>query len=632
MSRKNRSSLIFIHLALLISALFSVVCYSGVLTGNQAITYAENQATYVTMPDGVRIAVEIYLPANTSNNAELPTMVSFTRYWRAAAYQPDIPGKNKLFQAMNDEGYAVIVVDTRGSGASFGSRGTEFSTCETRDLNPVIDWISKRPWSNGKVATIGISYAGNTSENATFDPPSSLRAAIPRFTDFDFYTSILYPGGLANQVIFKKWGDLVRNLDGNVVPDKPTIGSKEHPKLLGVKPVDKDVDGILLKQAIAQHADNRGVMESFDNAIYRDDITIAQSLSDDCNHTVSIYKYKQSEERNQIPAYHWASWTDAGTAAGVLSRFAHYKTPAHYIIGPWSHGAKLDTNPFNDKNHPLEMSIKLQYQKIFSFLRPLMFENKSSKAFKNQLDYYTMGENKWKTTYVWPPENSEKQAWYLQKSNSLQFFADLPSQGKDVYKVNFDAGSGKNTRWTTQLGGTEVFYGDREEQDRKLLVYTSSALQKDIEITGTPVIELFMSSTHKDGAIIAYLEMVDPLGKVSMLTEGELRLIHRKISITKPEFDSFGPYHSFLKKDGLPTMPGKVEKVSISMLPTSVVIPKGASIRLSIAGHDKDTFSRYPAEGEPIYTIYRSRNYPSKIILPVINQMLKKKNRELSNE
>ncbi|HFB66320.1 MAG TPA: CocE/NonD family hydrolase [Aeromonadales bacterium] len=625
MNRRSRSTEILIHLVLLCSLFFSVFSYSDTLSPDQTKIYAENKATYVTMPDGVRIALEIYLPANTSDSSELPTIVSFTRYWRAASFQPDIAGKNKLFQAMNDEGYAVIIVDTRGSGASFGSRGTEFSTCETRDFKPVIKWISKRPWSNGKVATIGISYAGNTAENAIFDAPSALRAAIPRFTDFDFYTSILYPGGLANQVIFKKWGDLVRHLDGNVVPDKPVTGTKEQPKLLGVKPVDEDVDGVLLKQAILQHALNQGVKESFANANYRDDVAIAQNLNDDCNHTVSIYKFKKAEEHNHIPAFHWASWTDAGTAAGVLDRFSYYKVPAHYIIGPWSHGAKLDTNPFNHKNHPLEMSIKQQYQKIFAFLKPLMFEHKSSRPFKNQLDYYTMGENKWKTTYIWPPVNSEKQAWYLQKSNSLGSFADLPSQGKDVYKVNFNVGSGKNTRWTTQLGGTEVFYGDRKEQDKKLQVYTSAPLKQDIEITGTPILELFMSSTHKDGAIIAYLEMVDPLGKVSMLTEGELRLIHRKISTTKPVFESFGPYHSFLKKDGAPMVPGKVEKVSFSLLPTSVVIPEGYSIRLSLAGHDKDTFSRYPVEGDPIYSIYRSKNNPSKITLPVIKSDIVKR-------
>jgi len=112
--------------------------------------------------------------------------------------------------------------------------------------------------------------------------------------------------------------------------------------------------------------------------------------------------------------------------------------------------------------------------------------------------------------------------------------------------------------------------------------------------------------------------MVDSLGNVSMLTEGELRFIHRKISTEKATFNGFGPNHSFLKKDGLLMTPGKVEKVSFSMLPTSVVVPKGSSIRLSIAGHDKDTFSRYPAKGEPIYSIYRNKTRPSKLILPVI--------------
>jgi predicted acyl esterase len=54
------------------------------------------------------------------------------------------------------------------------------------------------------------------------------------------------------------------------------------------------------------------------------------------------------------------------------------------------------------------------------------------------------------------------------------------------------------------------------------------------------------------------------------------------------------------------------------MWPTSVLIPAGHRLRLAIAGHDKDTFARYPAEGDPVMTIYRNTAHPSRLVIPVI--------------
>jgi len=590
------------------------------VTKNKKIEFLETQSIYITMPDDVRIAADIFLPQNSSDKSNLPTIISFTRYWRSASYEPDMLYKNLFVSALNAKGFAFVMVDTRGSGASFGIRETEFSTCETRDFKVVIDWVATRPWSNGRVATIGISYAGNTSENAIIEPPSVLKAAVPRFTDFDLYSSILFPGGLANQVIFSTWGDIVRDLDNNVIPNEPEVGTNKHPKLLGPRPVDKDIGRHLLNKAVAGHAVNEGVRELFGNINFRDEMFIAADLNASCKHAVSPYKFQNQDVSQKIPAFHWASWMDAGTAAGVLSRFASNKTSNRYIIGPWSHGAKFDANPLNEKEHELDMSYEKQYSKIIEFLEPLIVHiDHMQSPIQPYLEYYTMGENKWKKTNIWPPAKSHYVEWFLSNNQILSEITCDKNLGKDDYKVNYTAGTGEETRWTTQLDGSDVFYGNRADDDKKLLVYTSAPLQNAIEITGTATVELFMSSTHEDGAVIAYLEAVNPVGEVIMITEGGLRLIHRKLKNEQAEFKTFGPYHSFNKDDALMMEPGKVERVAFTLLPTSIVIPKGYSIRLAIAGHDKDTFQRYPEKGSPTYSFYRGGLRDSKLILPIIN-------------
>jgi len=57
-----------------------------------------------------------------------------------------------------------------------------------------------------------------------------------------------------------------------------------------------------------------------------------------------------------------------------------------------------------------------------------------------------------------------------------------------------------------------VVYPDRAEEDRRLLTYTSKPLEEDTEITGHPVVTLYVTSTATDGAFFVYLEDVDEAG------------------------------------------------------------------------------------------------------------------------
>lgn len=65
-------------------------------------------------------------------------------------------------------------------------------------------------------------------------------------------------------------------------------------------------------------------------------------------------------------------------------------------------------------------------------------------------------------------------------------------------------------------------------------------------------------------------------------------------------------------------VPGQVAKIELGMLPTSVRIPRGHSLRLAIAGHDKDSFYRYPAQGTPTLVMHTGGIYPSSVTLPII--------------
>ena len=70
----------------------------------------------------------------------------------------------------------------------------------------------------------------------------------------------------------------------------------------------------------------------------------------------------------------------------------------------------------------------------------------------------------------------------------------------------------------------------------------------------------------------------------------------------------------------MPMIPGQTALIAFSLLPTSVLIEKGHSLRIAIAGHDKDVFIRIPEDETPVYTIERNAENLSFLELPVIEK------------
>jgi putative CocE/NonD family hydrolase len=345
---------------------------------------------------------------------------------------------------------------------------------------------------------------------------------------------------------------------------------------------------------------------------------------------VSINTFQHDFEARQVPMYHWGSWFDAGTAAGVLARFTRFDAPYQYIIGAWSHGARFDANPYNKKNAPVDPSVDEQFDRMFEFADQASGAASGAGGHEpeKQLVYYTVGENAWKSTTVWPPAGHSFRRMWLNSGFRLTSEPPVSHNATDEYRVNFEVGSGTSSRWATQLGGGDVWYADRAHTDRLLLTYTSKPLAVDTELTGTAIVTLEYSSTHDDGAIIVYLEDVDESGYVRMLTEGEIRPLHRARS--EPYDVVFGPQRSFDSADGRKWPAGEVSHIEFALLPMSVLFRKGHSIRIAIAGHDKDTFIRTPTAansvggplgdhaGDPVIQIHRNVGQASYIDLPVI--------------
>jgi putative CocE/NonD family hydrolase len=579
------------------------------------------KALYVTAEDGTKLAIDVHLPKGLETGAKVPTIMKVTRYWRAMSLRWPASwfDRDGFVEFFTSHGYAVVKMDVRGTGASFGSWPISYSQQEVQDAGrDVVQWIVEQSWSNGRVGGQGTSYPGNTAASLPIPNHPAVKAVVPRFIEFDEYTDLPFPGGICNAGFIKLWNEGNSALDTNDVSRLVAIeraGFLESLMLRGVKPVDSDRDRSMLRAAIAEHATNGDLVPLADSVTYRDDIPTGFEV--DIN-SISLHTYREAAERSGAAYYLWGSWMDAGTANAVLHHFFTYRNPQRAVIGAWGHGAREDADPFKPVDTPVRPSKNDQMLDCLRFLDHHLKDVDTGVMSEKVLHYYTIGEGTWKTTTVWPPSGTEMQRWYLGGTRNLSLSAPEGDQGADTYPVDFTATSGTTNRWYTQLGGADVVYDEREAQIAKLLSYRSAPLTEDLEITGHPVAALRVRSTHEDGAFYVYLDAQAPDGRIVYITDGQLRTLHRKISSTPAPYQVFAPYHSFERSDGAPMNPGEVEELSFGLMPTSTRIPKGYRLVLSIAGHDADNFKRYPAEGDPVLRVERNAAHASYIDLPVV--------------
>jgi putative CocE/NonD family hydrolase len=110
-----------------------------------------------------------------------------------------------------------------------------------------------------------------------------------------------------------------------------------------------------------------------------------------------------------------------------------------------------------------------------------------------------------------------------------------------------------------------------------------------MELVGAAELCLAFRSDQADGLVLAYLEDVAPDGRVTYLTEGHLRLLHRKTASGSCD-PAPGTERSFERADSAAVTPGELMHVELTLLPVAARIGKGHKVRLSLAGADAGTF------------------------------------------
>jgi putative CocE/NonD family hydrolase len=151
------------------------------------------------MRDGTRLSTQVYLPSGKSERFPVIMMrtpysnsIGMGAFMKKCALPPDWVAKT--FEPFVTHGYAFVLQDVRGTGASAGTFNPWFQ--EREDGYDAVEWAAAQPWSNGKVGITGISYMGRTGLQATLAQPPHLVAVVAGYTPADSHGNSQYENGV----------------------------------------------------------------------------------------------------------------------------------------------------------------------------------------------------------------------------------------------------------------------------------------------------------------------------------------------------------------------------------------------------------------------------------------------------
>jgi putative CocE/NonD family hydrolase len=415
---------------------------------------------------------------------------------------------------------------------------------------------------------------------ATTAPPH-LKAIAPGCFAFDSYRFVAR-GGIPAQF--------------NTRPENPEIDYG-----YGVAPVDEDLDGSLAAAAIEMHYDGTPMADLWRGMPHRDDVS--PLLDTDFWRETSAATYIETLEKSGVGIFMWGNWLDEGSFQQTLA-FNNLSNPRKLWMGGWGHCEVGD------------FPMKTELLRFFDFYLKGVDNGWEDEA---PVYYYTIGApagQEWSSASVWPPASATTRTMLLDGEARPGAAGHLVSTRSDnpgivgEFAVDYAPECVDSTIDPYFLFRPCVTKGNS-------IVFDAPILEDDLHVLGHPLVDLQVSLSTPDADLFAYLEIVAPSGDVSIMTHGRLRASHRKES--EPPIDYMDiPYHSGLKADVEPVVPGDISRLRFDLLPTSTVVKAGSQLRLRLAGADpRQRFRTIQFDPPPVVTIRQSESGLSSLQLPL---------------
>ena len=502
----------------------------------------------IEMDDGIVLRADVFRPDDDGRH---PVIMNHGPYGKGLSFQEGYPSqwqriverfpdalegssnKYQNWEAVDPEkwvphGYACVRVDSRGAGRSPGYLDP-WSPRETKDYYNCIEWAAVQPWCSGKVGLSGISYyAMNQWQVAALRPPH-LAAMVQWEGAADFYRDVFYHGGILCTNWRNWYHKQVKSVQhglGKGGPVNPNTGELVcGPETLS----DEEL------------ACNRCELGRDIEAHPLDD-EFHQSRTADLS-------------KIEVPFLSAGSWGGhALHLRGNVEGFTGSASPQKWLE---IHGMEHWTLYY--------ASYGVELQKAF-------------------FDHFLLGiDNGW----------SQKQPVLL----NVRTLTGFVPRGEQEWPI-------ARTRWTSLFldAGDNVLRDDEPAAEASVffdaagdgVTLLGAPLEQETEITGPAAAKLFVSSSTTDADLFLVLRVFAPDGTEvtfqgsndprSSVGKGWLRVSHRELDpqLSRPD----RPYHTHTNPQ--PLVPNRVYEVDVEIWPTSVVIPAGYRIGLTVLGKDFD--------------------------------------------
>lgn len=542
--------------------------------------------------EGINLATDVWLP---DGPGPWPVVLVRTPYHRQGG-----SGQGKYF---TDLGYAYVIQDTRGKYDSEGHfRPLDDEAADGQDT---IDWIAEQPWCNGRIGMTGKSYLGIVQIPAAAGGHEALRCILPGVAPNSFFTDwIRYDGcfALANLV---RWP-----LDHSICPTKPTVNHFTWRELweIGAKGTLADVEeraGYASEQlrkwvALDQYDD---YWASIDQALLYEKVACAGM------HQAGFFDHISRAQFN--------SFKDI--RARGATEFA--RNNQRLIVGAWGHG-NCDKTVCGEWDFGPGCGIDIgAYEQRFLDLWLKDIDDGISE--EPPVKYFLMGENRWEFSTDWPPPEAKVQEWHLGSAGDARGLGstgrlslETPT-GPSADTYTYDPANPVPTLGGPSYWGMSDFFtvgpADQHPILRRddVLYYRSEMLERPLKIVGDINLELWITSSAPDTDFIAKLCVVEPIGRITVLTHGSLRCRYRE-SWSEPKA----------------LTPGEPTKLALQMNNVAYTFPRGSRVALIVTSSCCPRILPHPNTMAPTWQetdpqvaqqeVLHDSEHESQLLLPVI--------------
>jgi hypothetical protein len=502
--------------------------------------------TPIAMDDGLVLRADVYRPVA---EGRYPVLLSYGPYAKGLAFQDGYPtawaamakahpdvvaGSSNLYQSWEvvdpekwvPHGYACVRVDSRGAGCSPGFID-HFSPRETKDFYDCIEWAGVQPWSSGKVGLNGISYYGiNQWQVASLQPPHLAAMCIWEGAA-DFYRDMTHHGGILCS-FWENWYDMQVKTVQHGAGERGKR-SRVHGELVC------GPEGLSDEQLAKNSSDygSKIFAHPFDDAYHKARSPIWSKI--------------------KVPFLSAANWGGQGLhPRGNFEGFLRAASKQKWLE---AHGIEHWTHFYTDYGRELQLR----------FFDHFLHDKKNGwdRQPRVQLQVRHVGRFVERAETEWPLKGTKWTRFYLDPADCS--LGAKPAKAKAV--LQFDA-----------MGGG--------------ITFLTPPLPHETEITGPSALRLYLSSSTADADIFVVLRVFSPdlkevvfRGAIDPHTpvgQGWLRASHRALNrkLSKP----YRPYHAHTRK--VPLKSGQVVPLDIEIWPTSIVVPAGYRVALTVRGKD----------------------------------------------